>query len=569
MGHGLYVGWTANLTHRSIRLSSIIACILAICSGDGRGQSEPPGAATGLPPAQQLVRFYGTLGSYGEAYSISGQQSRRPGQTGRLYFRPTLSIWQIDLPFEFVLSTEGRSLQQPFNQFGVNPTIAWATIHAGHHHVSLSEFTVNNLLQFGGGFDLRPGIFRFSVTAGRTQQSINADSAQGIYSGTFRRNLYGLKLGIGREDGSLIDLNVVRAKDDVSSLTLSGSARPQENMVAGLAGTLRMLENKLIFTSELAVSVHTPNILNEELDANLPSFVFKIFTPRIGTRIGYAGQGSLQFMHGPLVFSGRYTRVNPGFTSFGLSSFQNDREEIDLSPVVRFLENRMTVGATLGFRRDNIAGNKLATTRRVLQSYFVNTTPVDQFSIDVRYSNFTMKSNSASDTTRYDNISHSLNLSPTVRVKWIELQHVITTTIGGQKSNDRNRVYGGLNSYTTYSGSIMWAVAFPSSLVISPRASYTRNDGTTTDTEITTLGLAVQYSLFDRALTPSLSLSTTRNNIGIATDKQFVGTLNTTYRVTAYDNVALSARVSSYAYGNGRASNFVESMITLQYNRSF
>ncbi|MBM2839886.1 MAG: hypothetical protein HW412_414 [Bacteroidetes bacterium] len=552
-----------------MRLSIVVACAIVVGAGDGKGQLEPSGTTAGSPPAQQLVRFYGTLGSYGEAYSIRGQQSRRPGQTGRLYFRPTLSIWQIDLPFEFVLSTEGRSAQQPFNQFGVNPTIAWATLHVGHHHISFSEFTISSLLQFGGGVDLRPGVFRFSATAGRTQQSISADSGQGLYYGTFRRHLYGMKLGIGREDGSLIDLNVVRAKDDVSSLSSPGSAKPQENMVVGLAGTLRMFENMVTFSSELAVSAHTPNMLNEKLDVKLPSIVSKIFTPRIGTRIGYAGKGSLQFTRGPLVFNARYMRINPGFTSFGLPSFQNDREEIDLSPVVRLLENRLTVGTTIGFRRDNLAGNKLATTRRVLQSYFVNTTPTDQLSLDVRYSNFTMKSNSASDTIRFDNVSHSLNLSPTVRVKWIDLQHVIATTIGGQKFKDRNRVYGALNGYTTYSGSITWAVAFPSSLVISPRASYTMNDRTTTDTKIMSLGLAAQYSFFDRSLTPSLSFTTTRNNIGIATDKQLVGTLNTSYRVTAFDIVALSARVSSYVYGNGRASNFVESMINLQYNRSF
>jgi hypothetical protein len=162
-----------------------------------------------------------------------------------------------------------------------------------------------------------------------------------------------------------------------------------------------------------------------------------------------------------------------------------------------------------------------------------------------------------------------LIVSPTVSLKWFDLKLVITTTIGGQKFNDRNRVYGSLNTYTTYSGSISWAVAFPSSLVISPRASYTMNDRATTDTKIMSLGLAAQYSFFDRALTPSLSFTTTRNNIGIATDKQLVGTLNMSYRVTAHDNVALSARVSSYTYGSGRARNFVESMINLQYNRSF
>jgi hypothetical protein len=529
---------------------------------------EGPGPIA-APPRPELVRFYGTLGSYGEAYSMSGQSARRPAQTGRLYFRPTLSIWQIDLPFEFVLSTEGRYAQQPFNQFGVSPVIAWATLHAGHHHISFSEFTINSLLQFGGGFDLRPGAFRFSATAGRIQQSLNADSGQGVYIGTFRRHLYGLKLGIGREDGSLIDLNILRAKDDASSLTSRGSAKPQENMVVGLSGTLRLFENMMTFTSELAVSAHTPNLQNEELDVNIPSFVRNIFTPRIGTRIGYAGKGSLQFMQGPVVVHTRYLRVNPGFTSFGLPSFQNDREEIDLSPTVRLMENRLTIGGTLGLRRDNLTGNKLATTRRVHQSYFINTVPVEQLSVDVRYSNFTMKNNAPSDTTRYNNVSHSLTVSPTVRVRWLDLQHVVTTSVGGQKFDDRNRVYGALNTYTTYSGSVMWAVAFPSSLVVSPRASYTLNDRRTTDTKILSLGFAVQYSLFDRTLVPSLSFTTTRNNIGVATDRQHVGTLNAMYRLTTNNNVAVSARVSFSTYGNGRAADFVESLLSLQYNRSF
>jgi hypothetical protein len=545
----------------SLQVGFIVAVSLSVTAGISLGQIPEP--------RQELVRFFGTLGSYGEAYSISGQAARRPGQTGRLYFRPTLSFWQIDLPFEFVLSTEGRSVQQPFNQFGVNPTIAWATLHAGHHHVGFSEFTINSLLQFGGGFDLRPGVFRLSVTAGRTQQPINADSTQGLYSGTFRRYLYGLKLGIGREEGSLIDLNVVKARDDPSSLQFPGTTKPQENMVVGLSGRVRLLDDMILFSSEVAVSAHTPNMQNEVLDIDLPSFVRKLFVPRIGTRIGYAGKGMLQFSRGQFTLRSTYLRVNPGFTSLGLPYFQNDREEIDVTPTMRLFENRLSVGATLGFRRDNLAGNKLRTTKRVLQSYFINTIPTNALTLDVRYSNFTMNNSSRSDTTRLENVSHALNLSPSLRVKWMDLQHVITAALGLQKFDDRNNVFGALNTFTTYSASVSWALAFPSSLVVTPRVGYTRNDRATTDTDITSLGLACQYGFLERALTSSLSLGATRSNIGVAVDRQLTAVFNASYRVTAYDNVALSVRVSSYTYGNGRASDFVESITSLQYNKNF
>ncbi|GIV45866.1 MAG: hypothetical protein KatS3mg036_0684 [Ignavibacterium sp.] len=68
----------------------------------------------------------GEIGAYGELYSITGQQARRPKSSGRIYFRPTLELFGLlQIPFEFLISSEGSSARQNINQFGINPSWEW------------------------------------------------------------------------------------------------------------------------------------------------------------------------------------------------------------------------------------------------------------------------------------------------------------------------------------------------------------------------------------------------------------------------------------------------------------
>ncbi len=160
----------------------------------------------------------GEIGAYGELYSMKGQPERRPKSTGRIFFRPSLNLFNlIQIPFEFLISSEGNSSRQNINQFGISPSWDWGTLHLGDFTEDYSQYTLSGINIRGGGLNLKPGNFRFSTSAGYTQRSVPG----GAQDGSFKRFLYAVKLGYGNEQSSYFDLIFLRAKDEVGSLDQS------------------------------------------------------------------------------------------------------------------------------------------------------------------------------------------------------------------------------------------------------------------------------------------------------------------------------------------------------------
>ena len=57
-----------------------------------------------------IVNISGEAGFSGELYSISGRDARRPGASGRVFIRPTLTLFNnFSVNFDIFLSTEGSS----------------------------------------------------------------------------------------------------------------------------------------------------------------------------------------------------------------------------------------------------------------------------------------------------------------------------------------------------------------------------------------------------------------------------------------------------------------------------
>lgn len=165
--------------------------------------------------SKDIISINGDLGAYGELYSISGQPKRRPSSTGRLFFRPVVDFYGVfQLPFDFLLSTEGSSARQNINQFGLNPDWGWGSAHIGDFNKEYSPLSLSGIKIRGGGINLNPGSFRFSTVAGFTQRSVPG----GAQDGSYKRFLLAGKIGYGNEDQTYFDLIFLKAKDEVGSL---------------------------------------------------------------------------------------------------------------------------------------------------------------------------------------------------------------------------------------------------------------------------------------------------------------------------------------------------------------
>jgi len=188
----------------------ILAIVLCLNSF---AQTNPDSSRNNFLKENFSIR--GEIGAYGELYSMEGQPKRRPSSTGRIFFRPTLNLFGVfQIPFEFLLSTEGISARQNINQFGINPKWGWGSLHAGDFTEEYSQFTLSGIKIRGGGINLTPGNFRFSTAAGFTQRSVPG----GAQDGSFKRFLFAAKFGYGNEESTFFDLIFVRAKDEIGSL---------------------------------------------------------------------------------------------------------------------------------------------------------------------------------------------------------------------------------------------------------------------------------------------------------------------------------------------------------------
>ncbi len=198
-------------------LHGIFLLFIAVCfsfNPDIEAQTQTV-SDSGKTFLQKNIQLSGDIGAYGELYSISGQDRRRPPSTGRIFFTPTLYLFNaVSLSFNFLISTEGSYARQNINQFGLNPSWGWGKAHLGDFTENFSDFTLNGILIRGAGISIHPGWFNFSIVGGFTRRSVPGGAA----NGSFDRYLFGTKIGVGHETGSYFNLMFLRVRDDPSSL---------------------------------------------------------------------------------------------------------------------------------------------------------------------------------------------------------------------------------------------------------------------------------------------------------------------------------------------------------------
>ncbi len=191
-----------------------IVCCLIFLPVAVHAQDTKIPASDSASAKKKPLTVTGEIGTYGELYSIQGQPGRRPPATGRIFFRPTLNFFgMVQVPFEFLISTEDRSLKQNINHFGISPQWKWGSLHAGDFTEDYSQYTLSGITIRGGGLNLTPGKFRFSAAAGLTRRSVFG----GAQDGSFKRFLWAAKIGYGKTDGSFVDLIFLHATDETGS----------------------------------------------------------------------------------------------------------------------------------------------------------------------------------------------------------------------------------------------------------------------------------------------------------------------------------------------------------------
>ncbi len=604
--------------------------IILSIAGIGFAQVEQP-PATESPDTAQInsqpapvppmptekkshIRLSGDLGMYGEYYNISEGEARRPTTSGRIFLRPTLTLFgNFSASLDIIYSTEGSSARQSINQFAIHPKWSWGVFHAGDFSHELSNFTFSGTTIRGAGVELYPGLLRFQAIGGQSRRKV----IDGPYNSVYSQLAYGFKLGIGKEDASYFDINVVKVKDDVNSLspdlfqvdslevdttyfpdttgvetTPQEGVSPAENLVVGANTVIKLFQRRLTFKGEIAGSAYTRNLYSTSdiSDEGIPSFMEKLFTVRGSSSFDYAYAAELSFNQRIFNVRGGYTYVGPGYTSLGLSSNINDKQIIEGGLGFRFLRNRIAIQGTGQIQQDNVADQKAGTTKRT--TFNVNTVirPVNQVSLALNMMRNIMKNDESTDTTwiksdsvfndfdstwtepdsvpyvgqiHNENISYSANAM--YQFMMFNMNQSLNVNYSIQFSNDKNPTRDSVDVTTQ---NIMFSVM--SMLGSSWSAAATANFNIIEieyrdKTNQSCYGLSLTKNLFDGKLSNTLGFNLANSDVTDITGITF----QSSYSITRMDMIRLSARNSMYNNSDPSTADYNEFIANIGYTHRF
>jgi hypothetical protein len=529
--------------------------------------------------APRPVTLTGSLTAAWENYSMPGLATQRPVNTARLFFNPTLTLYGVSMPFSVVLSTNERSWNQPFNQFGVSPQYQWLTLHLGYRTLQFAEFAQSDATVLGAGAEVRTGDFHAAGMYGRYRRSIEEDTVKGILP-VYKRMGWFMNAGYG-DANDFLDVNIVHAWDDSTSLARPpalASVFPVNNLVLDTRGRMSLITGRLFFDGEFAGSLFTRDTRQPEVqNSNVTMLDLGLHDTRVSTRFNLALK--LAGTYTVDAFSARmeYARVEPDFESCGATYIQNDREDITLAPEVRLLEGRLRAGGSLGFRRDNLFDDRGFTTHRVIGSANLSWAPSAAFGIDGQYSNYSMSNRSATllvnDSTRVENVSENYSLTPRYLILGENLQHYVMALLTRQSYADRNVLTGALSDNNAFTAMLAWTATWRTGLNLSTALQFTEVRTAMLTNIIRGVTLGAGRPFFDNRLMTNLSwtLNLTRASAGGSADMQHILALSARYRLTTADGFELRLQYNNYNASSAlsQRQSYAGTTSMLQYTRSF
>ncbi|MBR9990786.1 MAG: hypothetical protein KFH98_13580 [Gemmatimonadetes bacterium] len=567
--------------------------VIALVGGAaGAGHAQLPGLED---PLRTPVRFTGEIGSYGEFYSISGRERRRPSSTGRLFLRSSLELFgSVKVGLDLEYSTESgsgfglsRSGRQPFNRIGIAPQWSWGRAYAGAFSDRYSPLTWDGIGLRGGGFSITPGPVRAAAFYGRSQSAV----AGGAISGAYQRTMAGGKLGFGRTsergEGAFIDLVFLRAADDMESLGVAAgesdntivnefAVTPQENIVIAAVTRVPFWSDQLVVSGEVAASVHSrdrraPELTDEALD-EYAGLLRSLITPRASTYGDIAHNGKVELRNfalpgatqqspRSLSASVGYRYIGAGYVSLGLASLPADQQALTADIGVRF---RNWNASLRGMQQhDNLLGQKLATTtrNRLAGSAMIRTSPGLSSSLRVSISTL---SNDTDDVSRQvDYTSWQIGASQTLSLGPQRLLRTVGLNYGYQQAGDGapGRADRRLRAHDV---SVRGTLQPRRNLTLTPSIGAAVSSNGAADWEIRqTYGFAAHHRVSAKLAT-SASLSNSRLNSGGSLN----GAVSARYQITPLDQVMLALRSYRVSGLETEAGHFHENRVTLNWSRS-
>ena len=587
-------------------LAFLLSTVLAVAQ-----EERPADSSQSTPWVTVTGNASITADFYDHSSDPPGSQAgRRPAQLYRLVFSPTITLGGlISLPFNIMLTLPetntttptiqspsfGQYITNPANAFGFSsfaPRIGWAQFFLGSHTPQYSTLSNSDLPLFGAGIDFQPLGLRIAASGGVVQRAVEPDSSRGTPA-TYRRDVYMGRIGTASNDSLTFGLNVVYARDDVSSIqnnvvtiipqrTVDGDStiilpadtirlRPEEGMMASVDVVLGLAKGMNI-TAEAAVSSFTRDQTSDvkSIDGNPLDLVT---TTRVSTRVDLAGTASFNVKSNVWGFSVTTLYMGAGYVPIAQPYQQSDRFEWKVAPSLQLFGGDVAINATVGHRINNLSGTKGETLSQAIYGGTVNAQFSDGFSTMFRYSNFGIRNKRDLDTLRVENVSQSFGIDPSLMIDGEDVLHTLNASLGLDTYDDFNVVSGVESSNDMRSAIINYLGSIkPVPLSVGVNASYVENILFTGLFIVRSVGGMIAYRFLNGDVVSSVSITNSSTTFGPSpSDQQLFFKASVRWRITKTTAFLASYGNNNYTYGNpsSRSTAFTERMIQLALSTSF
>jgi hypothetical protein len=542
---------------------------LALCIFSNTAKGQDP---------KQLVRIKGDFGLYGDFYSmntdvINAVSPRRPDFLGRVVVNTSFELKDFSMPVTLALPTQQFGvtvppvpsipdnptenfrtlLRNPLNKAGIAPKYKWAQVLLGSQTPAYSELSVGDLSMNGAGFNLSPGVFRFSAFAGTSQLAIEADTAQNI-AGIYARKIYSAKIGFGDEDSSHIYLIGSKMQDDTTSLKSRPiSLVPQAGFLSSVVFRLN-LGKSLFIKGEVAGSLFTRNLESDEVPEFVPSVPAELLVPKISTRMDFASVASIggNWKNFGINITGRY--YGDGFVPLGFPFMQVDRLEATVDPRFILFKNKLQLTGSIGRRINNLSGIRGTTASQTIGAANVNWDITNNLSISGTYSNFGFRNTALNDTFRIEMVTESWSINPVFRSTSESAIHIFMLNYGQDAFTDFNSISGAINTNDAQNAMLSYTYSLlEKPLSLSIMANYLDNQISLgrLNTKSVTAGLS--YKFFENKLTSKLGFTAADNTFNNSSNGfQFMSNLGVKYAIKKKIFLNIRGSINVFEFGENR-----------------
>ena len=526
--------------------------------------------------AKEIVNISGGFSSIGTAYMINDTSlSQRDPFFWQLGANINIKIGQVSIPFSAVMNQQERNFTQPFNQYGLSPKYKGITAHLGYRSLKFSDFSLSGNQFLGVGVEIAPknSIVKGKALYGRFSRAVDGYYTDGkvVGSPSFERWGFGGMVEVGKPNNN-VGVILFRATDDQSSITSfanDATIKPGENLIFGLT-TKQKISKQLSLKGEIDWSAFTKDL---RLDPTvLEGFSYlnnvePLFHANASSSFSKAIKADLDYSKKQFKVGIGYRRIDPEYQTMGSVYLNNDFEDLQAKSSVRVLKNKLTLGGSAGFQRNNLDDSKAAEMIRLISSLTANYNINEHLMINGAFSNFNSQSQMAIvntlDTMRYAQVTKNANL---------QLMYATANDVrriaASLRGNFQNAKINGIDNTTLYNGGVSFQYGLlKSGLNIVSGINVSQN--ITENYEIVSVGptLGLNKRFFTGKINAAVSGSALKTFLG-AVDNGYVLNIKgmCTFKLNRHHAFNL---IFSTIGKNNATTDTQETTISLGYNYSF